>query len=147
MNPPNPCADEHSAITERIETPTRGKPARPATGLPAIPFRGDCLPSGFRDTLMTVGKDREGQMQVTIDLPDELAQLLQRQGDLPRQLLEAYASDGYRTEKLTQYQVGQLLGLDRWKTEEFLANHNAQRPYTLADWSLDRRTLGRLKAG
>ena len=86
-------------------------------------------------------------MQVTIELPDDLALVLQRRGDLPRQLLEAYAADGYRTEKLTRHQVGQLLGLDRWKTEEFLAHHNAQRPYSLADWILDRRTLDRLKAG
>lgn len=86
-------------------------------------------------------------MQVTIELPDDLALVLQRRGDLPRQLLEAYAADGYRTEKLTRHQVGQLLGLDRWKTEEFLAHHSAQRPYSLADWTLDRRTIDRLKAG
>jgi len=80
-------------------------------------------------------------MRITIEMPDEIAKSLGPERGLPRQLLEAYAIEGYRTEKLTRKQVGQLLGLDRWKAEEFLAEHGATLPYSLADWELDRRSL------
>lgn len=80
-------------------------------------------------------------MRITIELPDEIAKNLGPELGLPRRLLEAYAVEGYRSEKLTRHQVGQLLGLDRWKAEEFLAEHGATQPYSLADWELDRRSL------
>ncbi len=80
-------------------------------------------------------------MQVTIDLPESIAEQLGSKTEISRQLLEAYAAESYRSEKLSRHQVGQLLGLDRWQTEEFLATRNAQRPYTLADWEIDRRSL------
>ena len=85
-------------------------------------------------------------MQVTIELPEKIAEQLGSETEISRQLIEAYAAEGYRTEKLSRYQVGQLLGLDRWQTEEFLATHNAQRPYTLADWEIDGRSLRKLAA-
>lgn len=62
-------------------------------------------------------------MIVTLDLPDDIAQALASQGDLPRRALEALAVDGYRRETLTQLQVGRLLGLSRVETEDFLAKH------------------------
>ena len=82
-------------------------------------------------------------MQVTVELPDEVAKSLGAEPDLSRRLLEAYAIEGYRTEKLTRHQVGQLLGLDGWKAEEFLTEHGATQPYSLADWELDRKSLER----
>ena len=85
-------------------------------------------------------------MQVTVQLPDDIAKLLGSEAEIPRRLLEAYAIEGYRTEKLSRHQVSQLLGLDRWKTEEFLAQHQAQRPYSLTDWQLDRQALDKLAA-
>ena len=80
-------------------------------------------------------------MQITVQLPDDIARLLGTAAELPRKLLEAYAAEGYRTEKLSRHQVGQILGMDRWQTESFLAEHEAQRPYSLADWNLDRKSL------
>jgi len=80
-------------------------------------------------------------MQITVQLPDEIARLLGTASELPRKFLEAYAAEGYRTEKLSRHQVGQILGMDRWQTESFLAEHEAQRPYSLADWNLDRKSL------
>ena len=85
-------------------------------------------------------------MQVTIELPEKIAEHLGSKTEISRQVLEAYAAEAYRTEKLSRYQVGQLLELDRWQTEEFLAKHNAQRPYTLADWEIDRQSLRKLAA-
>lgn len=80
-------------------------------------------------------------MQITVQLPDEVARLLGTAAELPRKFLEAYAAEGYRTEKLSRHQVGQILGMDRWQTESFLTEHEAQRPYSLADWNLDRKSL------
>ena len=79
-------------------------------------------------------------MQITLQIPDELSRLVPAREALPRELLEAYAADAYRNERLTRHQVGQLLGLDRWQAEEFLARHNAQRPFTLADMEFERNS-------
>ena len=62
-------------------------------------------------------------MTVTFDLPDDIAQALAAPGGLPRRALEALAVDGYRQESLTQLQVGELLGLSRIESEDFLAKH------------------------
>ena len=64
-------------------------------------------------------------MVVTLDLPDNIARALTDHSDrdLPRRALEALAIDGYREERLTQKQVGELLGLSRIQTEDFLAAH------------------------
>jgi hypothetical protein len=77
-------------------------------------------------------------MQITVQIPDELSRLIPTSESLSRELLEAYAADAYRNERLTRHQVGQLLGLDRWQAEEFLAGHNAQRPFTFEDMELER---------
>ncbi len=63
-------------------------------------------------------------MKVILDIPDEIASQLKAGGhDLSRAALEGLAVDGYRRDILTQAQVGQLLGLSRIETEDFLAQH------------------------
>ena len=63
-------------------------------------------------------------MKVTLDIPDEIAAQLKAYGqDILRAALEALALDGYRSRMLTQFQVGQLLGLSRIEAEDFLAQH------------------------
>lgn len=64
-------------------------------------------------------------MVVTLDLPDSIAHALTDHSDrdLTRRVLEALAIDGYREQRLTQKQVGELLGLSRIQTEDFLAAH------------------------
>ena len=37
--------------------------------------------------------------------------------------------------KLTRHEVGQLLGLDRWQSEDFLARRHAQRPLGPRIWT------------
>jgi hypothetical protein len=76
-------------------------------------------------------------MQIVVQIPDELVSQFSNQESLPREFLEAYAAEVYRSERWSRRQVGQLLGLDRWKTEEFLANHHAQRPFTPGDYDLE----------
>ncbi|NLX96121.1 MAG: hypothetical protein GXY83_08090 [Rhodopirellula sp.] len=62
-------------------------------------------------------------MDVTVQLPDEIVQQLGGVATMPRQLLEAFALERYRAERLTRHQVSQLLGPDYWQTDEFLAEH------------------------
>ena len=64
---------------------------------------------------------------------------------LDRALLETFVVDAHRHDQLSRYEVGQLLGLDRWQTEEFLASRGAIRPYDLADLEVDRATLMALR--
>ena len=83
-------------------------------------------------------------MQITIEIPDALAPHLPSREAMSRELLEAYAADAYRMEKLSRHQVSELLGLDYWQTEDFLTARDAKRPYTLADLDVDRRSLATL---
>jgi hypothetical protein len=84
-------------------------------------------------------------MQVTVQIPDELAALVSTGKSLSRELLEAFVADAHRHDKLSRYQVGQALGFDRWQTEDFLASRDAIRPYDLADLTVDRATLESLR--
>ena len=83
-------------------------------------------------------------MQITIDLPEELAQHFNRD-HLAREILEALVVQAYQTEKITSAEVGRILGLpSRWAVDEFLKQHNADLHYDEADWDGDRETLRQL---
>lgn len=77
-------------------------------------------------------------MEITVQLPDEVAKQLGDLDDMPRHLLEAFAIENYRLERITRHQVSQLLGLDYWETEEILTKYDAKRRYTLTDLEVDR---------
>ena len=84
-------------------------------------------------------------MAITLDLPQDIeSQLAEQWPDLPRKALEALAVQGYRQEVLTRRQVGELLGLDRWGVETFLAEHGAHRHYSVKDLKQDIETNRRL---
>ena len=73
-------------------------------------------------------------MKVTLDIPDEIAAQLRGYGrDISRAALEALALDGYRRGMLTQLEVGQLLGLSRLETEDFLVQHVDLYDYDAAE--------------
>jgi hypothetical protein len=61
-------------------------------------------------------------MVIQLDLPDSIAHALtiDSDRDLFRRALESLAVDGYR-ERLSQKQIGELLGFSRIETENFLA--------------------------
>jgi hypothetical protein len=83
-------------------------------------------------------------MEVTVELPDDIAKHLGEASEMPRQMLEAFAAEAYRAQRLSRHQLRQLLGLDYWQTDEFLTQHEARRPFTLADLQIDRQSLGSL---
>ncbi len=94
-------------------------------------------------------------MQVTVEIPDDMAQRLTPQGQDPaRTTLEAVAIEGYRSGALTAYQTRRLLGFEtRYELDGFLKEHNVwEHAYSLEDLVQDRQTLehleteGRLKA-
>ena len=84
-------------------------------------------------------------MQVTVDLPDQVAR---QWGETPdavgRHVLEDVAIEGYRTGRLSHRQAGQMLGLDYWQTETFLRERGVPQNYTAADLEADNATLAKM---
>ena len=86
-------------------------------------------------------------MQVTIEVPDDIAeQMRQANGqDVARHILEAYALRVYQTGEIGGGQLRRLLGFEtRDEVDRFLEDHNATHNYTLADLEQDRETARQL---
>lgn len=86
-------------------------------------------------------------MQVTVEMPDQCAR---QWGDTPdavgRHLLEDAAIERYRAGRLSQRQLGDLLGLDYWQTEAFLQQRSVPLNYSAADLDSDRAALDKILA-
>ena len=83
-------------------------------------------------------------MQVTVEIPDDLARILAPQGQDPaRATLEAVAIEGYRSGTLSPYQTRRMLGFEtRYELDGFLKAHNVwENSYGLDELEQDRRTL------
>jgi len=81
-------------------------------------------------------------MEVTIELPEDVAQVFLANGkNIEREVLEATALEGYRTGKLSHAQVGRMLDLSRFKTDALLKQHDVSLNYTIEDLEADRQTL------
>ena len=84
-------------------------------------------------------------MRVTLELPDDLVKHF-NPNQIVREILEALAIHAYRTEKITQGQVGTILGLpSRWAVDAFLKERNVELHYDEGDLESDRKTLDRLR--
>ncbi len=83
-------------------------------------------------------------MEVTLQLPDELAHQLGPEAELPRRILEAVVLQRCLAEEISVGRVAELLNLDRWEAENFLDKHNARLPYTLEMLEEDRRNLAKM---
>ena len=85
-------------------------------------------------------------MQITIDLPDELAQHYNRDR-LTREILEALVMQAYQRKEITSTEVGRILALQsRWAVDAFLKQHNADLHYDETDLERDRQTLRQFRA-
>ena len=86
-------------------------------------------------------------MQVTVEMPDQVAR---QWGETPdaigRHVMEDAAIEGYRAGRLSQRQVGAMLGLDYWQTEVFLNERAVPLNYSAADLAADNATLEKIVA-
>ncbi|MBI5762556.1 MAG: UPF0175 family protein [Planctomycetes bacterium] len=85
-------------------------------------------------------------MTLSLNIPDEAEHTLYEAWgkDLSRAAVEALAIEGYRTGKLSRFEVQTLLGLqDRWGTEEWLGAHGVNLNYSLSDLEADRAAIKR----
>jgi predicted HTH domain antitoxin len=88
-------------------------------------------------------------MQVTVEIPDDMAKRLTQAGQDPaRAALEAVAIEGYRSGALSAYQTRRLLGFEtRYELDGFLKAHNVwEHAYSLEDLEQDRQTLQQLES-
>jgi hypothetical protein len=87
-------------------------------------------------------------MEITLNIPDELARQVASEGKDPaRVALEALALEGYRAERLSESAVRQMLGLEsRIQVHAFLKEHGIHLHYDVSDLDRDRVTSERMRA-
>lgn len=85
-------------------------------------------------------------MNVTVRIPDELAERLAAEGgDLERRALEGFAVAEYQAGRLTAFELRQLLDIPtRYDLDGFLKARGVFEDYTMEDLERDRQTLERL---
>jgi hypothetical protein len=84
-------------------------------------------------------------MEVTVHIPDDLAQRLGTAGELERRALEALALEEFRLGHLTKPELRRLLGFGtRDALDGFLKSHDVFEPYSLDDLARERQDLQRL---
>jgi predicted HTH domain antitoxin len=88
-------------------------------------------------------------MQVTLNIPDDLAaQIIPAGKDPSRATLEAVAVEGYRTQRLSEEEVREMLGLaTRMQVHAVLKEHGAVLNYSIEDFVQDMQTSLRLRSG
>ena len=82
-------------------------------------------------------------MQITVQLPDDLAQ----RPNPGRDALESLAIEGYRSGTLSHYPASQILGMSQFELDAFLKErHICDHAYDVEDFEQDRETLRQLRA-
>lgn len=85
-------------------------------------------------------------MQITIELPDDIANQLQPV-NASRRVLELITADHYRQGRIGAAEVRRMLDFaSRWETYEFLKHEKAYLPYTEDDLEQDGKTIRSLLA-
>lgn len=79
--------------------------------------------------------NRQGFMNLTLEIPDELARPMCAAGsDLSRLALEALALEGYKAGRISQAQLRRLLGFGtRYELDGFLKAHDVWVDATIDD--------------
>jgi hypothetical protein len=96
---------------------------------------------------MAGGMGNIGSMSIAIELSSEAERLLRGAfgANLAEAAVESLIVQGYRTGKLSHFEVQQALGLLSWQeTELWLTQHAAELSYGEAELEADARTLDRL---
>lgn len=86
-------------------------------------------------------------MQVTIEIPDTIAQQIQGQWqDIPQKFLESFSVEAYKAGILNRGQVQQLLKLPSlYEVDGFLKQSGAFLPYGESDFEQDLVTMQKLR--
>jgi hypothetical protein len=82
-------------------------------------------------------------MNVTVQIPDDLAKRLAASGDdLSRRALEGFALEEYKNGHITKAELRRLLGLEtRYELDGFLKIHGVVADITIDDLHQDLRDL------
>ncbi len=85
-------------------------------------------------------------MQITLDIPSELASNLAPPGQDPgRAALEALGLEAYRQGRISAFQLRMLLGLSsRWDLDALLKEHQVET-YTAEDFEHDLTTIRKVE--
>jgi chromosome segregation and condensation protein ScpB len=84
-------------------------------------------------------------MNVTVEIPDDIASRLAGGRDLPREALEMIAAEAYRQDRITKPELQRLLGMETsYQLDGFLKAHGIWIEYTPEDAARERRSLDRL---
>jgi hypothetical protein len=80
-------------------------------------------------------------MHIALDIPDNIEGVIAPDQDPARATLEALALEGYRSERLSEYDVQQLLGFEsRFNVHGFLKEHGTFMHCTMEDIERDTET-------
>ena len=85
-------------------------------------------------------------MSITLDLPSDVERRLRKAiPNLDTEAREAVALDLFRKQSITHYELGQMLGLDRFQTDTLLKERQEfAQSLTLADVESDRQSIKEL---
>ncbi|MGD1072915.1 MAG: UPF0175 family protein [Bryobacteraceae bacterium] len=76
-------------------------------------------------------------MEVSFEIPDDLAGRAIAPGDLSRRALEACAREEFRGGRITQPELRRMLGLGRIELDGFLKSHGVYEDVTIEDIERD----------
>jgi hypothetical protein len=80
-------------------------------------------------------------MTVTLDLPDDIAQMLGSPEDVSRRALESFGLEEFRAGRLTQPELRRLLNLSRYELDGFLKAHGEFIQYSMEDFDREWEAL------
>lgn len=81
-------------------------------------------------------------MTLTLELPDDIAEVLAAHGDLSRRVLESFALEEFRAGRLTEARLKRLLGFEtRHELDGFLKAHGIYIDYSIEEFEQERAAL------
>jgi hypothetical protein len=84
-------------------------------------------------------------MHIALDIPDSIPNVVAPNEDPTRAALEAMALEGYRSGRLSEYDIRELLGFTTsMQVHDFLKDHGVHLRYSLADLENDIRESDRI---
>ncbi len=84
-------------------------------------------------------------MELTVQIPDDIAtRLAATEGDLARRALECFAVEELKAGRITEPELGRMLGLARIEIDGFLKPRGVYQNYTMEDFNKERAVLKNL---